>query len=427
MNDREQRGLAIAATCKITKKGGVYLVPSQFGKGQYTVCPDATAPHCSCPDHELRGGRCKHIFAVEFFVKREQNPDGTETVVSTVTVTEKVRKTYAQDWPKYNEAQTNEKAKFLSLLRDLCSGIQEPPPAKTGRPRIPLCDALFAACFKVYSTISARRFMTDLRDAQDKGFIGKAPCYNSIFNCLEDEAITPILKAMIVESSLPLKTVEVDFATDSSGFSTSRFVRWFDHKYGKVRAEHHWVKCHLTCGVKTNIVTAVVIKDKDAHDCPLLPEMLETTKENFTIRDWCGDKGYTSYDNFDKIDAAGGTPFISFKSNANADHGGVWAKMFHYFSFRRQEFLDHYHKRSNVESTFSMMKRKFGDSLRSKSDAAMVNEVLAKVVCHNIVCLIHEMYELGIEPMFWTETETPSPVAQKLPELPTNSLEIRGF
>ncbi len=31
----------------------------------------------------------------------------------------------------------------------------------------------------------------------------------------------------------------------------------------------------------------------------------------------------------------------------------------------------------------------------------MKNEVLAKIVCHNIVCVIHEMYELGIEPEFW--------------------------
>jgi len=30
------------------------------------------------------------------------------------------------------------------------------------------------------------------------------------------------------------------------------------------------------------------------------------------------------------------------------------------------------------------MKRKFGDSLRSRTDVAMVNEALAKIVCHNL-------------------------------------------
>lgn len=77
--------------------------------------------------------------------------------------------------------------------------------------------------------------------------------------------------------------------------------------------------------------------------------------------------------------------------------------MFHYFCFRRDEFLEHYHKRSNVESTFSMIKAKFRDHVRSKTDVAMKNEVLCKLVCHNICCVIQEMYELGIEPKFWAE------------------------
>ena len=50
---------------------------------------------------------------------------------------------------------------------------------------------------------------------------------------------------------------------------------------------------------------------------------------------------------------------------------------------------------------FSAVKRKFGDSLRSKTRAAMVNEVLCKFLCHNIVVLIHEQEELGIVPVFW--------------------------
>jgi transposase len=97
----------------------------------------------------------------------------------------------------------------------------------------------------------------------------------------------------------------------------------------------------------------------------------------------------------------GATPFIAFKSNNIGDGGGMWTQMFHFFMFKRDEFLQHYHKRSNVESTFSMMKRKFGDSIRSKTETAMTNEALCKVLCHNLTVLIHEMYELGIDPVFW--------------------------
>ena len=72
----------------------------------------------------------------------------------------------------------------------------------------------------------------------------------------------------------------------------------------------------------------------------------------------------------------------------------------HKFQYKQEEYMNHYPKRSNVESTFSMMKRKFGDAVRSKSDVAMVNEVLCKVLAHNLCVLNQEECELGIEAMF---------------------------
>jgi len=92
---------------------------------------------------------------------------------------------------------------------------------------------LFAAAFKVYSTVSARRFMTRLRDACADGHLAHAPHYNSIFNYLESETLTPIIHRLIEESSAPLSAVETDFAVDSTGFGTSQFFRYYDAKYGK--------------------------------------------------------------------------------------------------------------------------------------------------------------------------------------------------
>ena len=63
---------------------------------------------------------------------------------------------------------------------DLCKGIGEPS-QKMGRPRLPFDDMIFSACFKVYSTVSGRRFMSDLRDAQGKGYIEKTPHYQFDF------------------------------------------------------------------------------------------------------------------------------------------------------------------------------------------------------------------------------------------------------
>src|ERR1700722_9382080 len=173
----------------------------------------------------------------------------------------KVRKTYPQAWAAYNAAQTTEKQHFLKLLHDLCSNIEEPQGARTGRPRLPLREAIFACCFKIYSTVSGRRFMTDLREACADGYISRAPHFNSIFNYLEDPNLTHLLRQLIIETNLPLKAIETDFAVDSSGFTTSRYIRWVDYRYNNasLRKGHSWVKVHLMCGVRTNIVTSVEI------------------------------------------------------------------------------------------------------------------------------------------------------------------------
>ena len=42
----------------------------------------------------------------------------------------------------------------------------------------------------------------------------------------------------------------------------------------------------------------------------------------------------------------------------------------------------------------------------------MVNEVLAKVLCHNLVVLIHESFELGIAPIFEAEIAAASEFAR---------------
>jgi len=73
----------------------------------------------------------------------------------------------------------------------------------------------------------------------------------------------------------------------------------------------------------------------------------------------------------------------------------------------------------------------------------MVNEALAKLLAHNLVVVIHEMYELGIDPTFSATPPADEPrnvlrfrpraskqsailsVAQKLLLLHKNSLDLR--
>ncbi len=390
MNPREERGLALAKAAKIHRKGGdVWAVPSQSGRGRYWVRLSGKKSLCTCPDHEIRAAKCKHIFAVEHTARTEAER-------------EKPPKPRVRSWPSYNAAQTCEKGKFVRMLSGLCRGIPEPVQAN-GRPRLPLSDMLFAAAYKVYVGFSSRRFATDLKEAHANGLVKRVPHFNTVNNYLAKPELTEVLKRLVTLSSLPLKGVETDFAVDSSGFSTCRFVRWFNKKYGRETDNREWVKAHLMCGVRTKIVTAVDISGWTANDTTHFIPLVQRTAEHFPVKEVSADKAYLSHKNLEAVEGVGGTAYIPFKSNTvepEAGDSSAWAQMYHYFMGNRETFLEHYHQRSNVETAYSMMKAKFGDSLRSKSDVGQINEALCKVLCHNLCVLVQAMHELGIEPAF---------------------------
>ncbi|MEP6636736.1 MAG: transposase, partial [Acidobacteriota bacterium] len=129
----------------------------------------------------------------------------------------------------------------------------------------------------------------------------------------------------------------------------------------------------------------------------------------FKMAEVSADKAYIGADNLHAVLRHGAIPYIPFKTNAVAQSGKnpkseLWTRMFHFYNFKREEFLTHYHKRSNVETVFSMIKSKFGQRLRSKSLTAQINEALCKVLCHNLCVLIQSIHELGIETTFGAET-----------------------
>jgi hypothetical protein len=410
MDAREFKGMQIAATMPLKRSTHGWIVPSQSGPTTYRVAPahaevahiDTTsALACTCPDFELRQQPCKHVIAVELTIRREINADGE-------VVAEQVKVTYTQNWTAYNRAQCEEKDRFMPMLADLCSTIANPPQGR-GRPRLPMSDMAFTAISKVYAGLSARRFDSDVRAAARSDLIAQDPHFNSVLRYLRSPEMTPVLKGLVELSAMPLKGAETDFAVDSTGFSTCRYVRWYDEKWGKEHTKREWVKLHAMTGVRTNIVTAVEMTSyhgQGSGDTSQFEPLVNKTAEHFQLRDVMGDKAYSSKANLGLVEDLGGTPFIPFKGDIPALNevppplpakATTWTKMYHLFAYQRDTFLARYHQRSNVETTFSMVKAKFGDSLKSKSETGQFNEVLCKVVAHNLCVLISCIHELGLD------------------------------
>ena len=407
---REERGRQIAKMGGIREVGARFSVPSQTpGSPPYLV--DLVDQTCTCDDYELRRKPCKHYEAVLSWIAAEG-----KVANDVVEIKATKRKPYRQNWPVYNAAQTREKEMVAKLLADLCAGLQTAPQQRRrGQQPLRLEDKIFAAAMKVYTTFSGRRASTDIRDFAENGFIKEAPAYNSVFRTMEDAATTEILIRLIEESAAPLAAIENiagQFAQDSTGFSTVTYDRWFDQKHGKLHAEHEWVKLHIMVGTVTNVVTGVRVSGE--ADCPLLPDLLKQTARRFKVNEVSGDKAYLSKDNLEAIDKIGAVPFIPFKSNSvgMSHKSALWKRMWCHFTLKAEDFLAHYHRRSNVESTMWMIKSKWGGSVRSKLPTAQMNEVLCKVLCHNLVCLVHAILEFDIDAEFWKPPPALTPPAR---------------
>lgn len=76
----------------------------------------------------------------------------------------------------------------------------------------------------------------------------------------------------------------------------------------------------------------------------------------------------------------------------------MWHRALRFLQDHHYEFKKDYHRHSNVETAFRVMKRKFGDVVRAKMAGAQENEEVLKVLAHNICCLIRAIYELNLEP-----------------------------
>ena len=404
-SSRQQRGLALARTTRIKKLvGDKWLVPSQNGAGSYVVDPEERT--CQCEDHRLRLTKCKHLFAVEYARHEITAPDGSQIV------TESMRVTYRQDWHTYNAYQCDEKDRVRLLLASLCEGIESPVRRGRGRPRHALGDVVYAATMKTFVGLSGRRASTDMSDCMGMGFMGRAPKYNTIFDYMERPEMTPLLQALVQESATPIAEIDREraFGLDGTGFSTSVYDRWLVAEHGsdkeeaEKQQERFSLKLTICIGVRSKIITYAVANDGTPGESKLLPMLTQKTAERFKVEEVLADKGYHGLPNLTAIEALGAKAYIPFKDNSRGDGPEIWRRLYHLYMFHRDEFLAHYHQRSNVEGVFSAIKRKFGTHVRAKSLDAMVNEALLKCLCHNLSVLVRAIHELGLDPTFWKNT-----------------------
>lgn len=304
------------------------------------------------------------------------------------------KKTYKQNWPIYEKAMSQEKLMFLRILKDATETLMIDYEYKgNGRPPAYYADIVKSLCIKSYNNYSSWRTESELRIARSMGIIENIPKRSTLLKYLQDKRINKLLHKLYKVIAEPLAEVEIYFAADATGISNKYGNdRWMKVRHTKEEAHRHreYSKLHIICGVKTNIISSCKVTKGSVHESPHFKSLLDDTTKIFSPREVSADAGYLSRDNVKAITMAGAAPFIRGKKNCNIPSRSVqssWGAMLKLWKRHQMYFAERYHRRSNVESTFSMMKRKFGDFCRCKKEASQENEILCKVVCHNAVVL----------------------------------------
>lgn len=316
---------------------------------------------------------------------------------------EPTEKKYTQNWPLYEMASQREKLMFYRILKCVVDALEIKNKYKgNGRPGVYYGDIVKVLCIKAYHNYSSWRVESELKIAKAMGIIEHVPKRSTINKFMQDSIVSNILHNIYKTIAQPLRQVESSFSIDATGvqkkYGNARWqtVRHTPEENKKVR---DYVKLHIISGNLTNVITDALITKGSKHESPFFPEMLKNTAKDFDVKEICADAGYLGKKNVMAAKKLGAAPWIKPKKSMGYTGRGrltAWTGMLWIWSNYRSFFVERYHKRSNVESTFSALKRKFGDFCRTKKENSQNNEILAKIVCFN-ACILAEnllLYDL---------------------------------
>lgn len=302
----------------------------------------------------------------------------------------KEKRSYKQEWPIYEKACSQEKLMFFQILKDAVDHMNITYEYRgNGRPPSYYADILKCLCIKSYNNYSSWRAESELKIARAMGIIGFIPKRSTLNKYMQNKKITEMLHQLYKIIAEPLSLVEIYFAADATGISQAYGnKRWMQvrHTPEEEKKRKEYRKLHIISGCNTNIICSAKITDGNKHESPFFKPLLDDTAKIFNVKEISADAGFISKDNVKAATNVGAIPFIMPKKNMNVTTKGPltpWNVMLRLWKHYQMVFAQHYHRRSNVESTFGAFKRKFGDFCRCKKPGSQENEILCRIVCFN--------------------------------------------
>ena len=442
----QERGLELARTADVEPQGGgIWTV------GDCIVNFKRKTGTCAAFRKSQPRTRCSHWWAVAYTI---DPPEPEELVVPTVVsvpaivtapaspsslviskempsveelariAREKVKGGYTRFASLYEEHLRTEYLETMFLLKHLLPQLAPVLDVREqkqhGRKLRSLDQLLFAALLHAHHNWPFRRTEGMLAFYADPrvGFIAPDfPGFNLIDQFVRDPLTTQILRDLLALTAEPFRQYgPMTLAGDGTGMSTNRFDDWM------VEGKHHiesrgtrgWRKAHVVCDVDTLAVVSAFVTDKDVSEkriiiTSLIPELVA---REYDVEKFLLDGGYNATEIRDLVvDALGATPYVPWGSRSKRAISLPWRdKVKHgplieqiYSAFKTDEgkaFKEEYRYRVKVENLFSSIKTRFGGSVRATHDSGPENEVLLKLICHNVHMLLLAAKVYGLDPTF---------------------------
>ena len=324
------------------------------------------------------------------------------------------------NWAKYDYAQIKEMADYLNNIRDIVNEADNRIKSRTipekrgpGKPEINPADIAKLLLLQTYTESPNRVAEGLLFLFQEKLGISEHFSYKTIERGFDREKVNIILDEVVAITNECVKDDEKDASFDGTGFSASNKVNYADKRQkqnaNKSRTKAQPAKddeshdsfpvtnatsnkgfsyCVMGIGVKHKLISGMsVCANHSIGETTMFPDVYYQTLQSYpNLENALGDGIYSARWITDLVAKSNVTPYFLPKSNVTFQSKGFdgWYDMLFSLWKDPQIWLEQYHMRSISETVNSMVKCRFGATIRKRLDPRKETETKLKLVAHDI-------------------------------------------
>ena len=278
--------------------------------------------------------------------------------------------------------------RFIDRIR-----LREKPAGRRGRPPIKKRDILKSLLFIELMTCSIPRAPSLLLMHKEILGLDRIPAARTLYKYRAQMEMTKPLERLVYEAGKELFSEEEIAATDGTGHGRSKGKTWSGDRSNPMKYREYDM-AHYLVGTKTNVILAARITRGTWHDSRQFKPLLDLEIPGTNLRAITADPGYISRDNYDLVEEMGFTPYIKPKNNAvfRPHPKNAYEKAVMFATRFPKRWHNTYRYRTKAECAIHSVKATFGDIIRGRHRTSRRNQVLCRVIVHNMRMTVMDRY-----------------------------------